>query len=73
MRVMKQLDHTSRFNKALAGTAFAEIRYVEETGSTNADAAALLGDRNSAASRSSRSISGAEPAGKGVRGRAPRA
>ncbi|MHB8147678.1 MAG: biotin--[acetyl-CoA-carboxylase] ligase [Vulcanimicrobiaceae bacterium] len=28
----------------LMGTAFAEIRYVERTGSTNADAAALLGD-----------------------------
>ena len=33
--------------QTLAGTAFAEIRYVEATGSTNADAAALLGDRSS--------------------------
>jgi BirA family biotin operon repressor/biotin-[acetyl-CoA-carboxylase] ligase len=30
--------------RELSGTAFASIRYVAETGSTNADAAALLGD-----------------------------
>ncbi len=30
--------------RELAGTAFASIAYVEETESTNADAAALLGD-----------------------------
>jgi hypothetical protein len=30
--------------RALAGTAFASIDYVEETESTNADATALLGD-----------------------------
>jgi BirA family transcriptional regulator, biotin operon repressor / biotin---[acetyl-CoA-carboxylase] ligase len=34
--------------KALSGSAFATIRYVEETGSTNADAAALLGEAGAA-------------------------
>jgi BirA family biotin operon repressor/biotin-[acetyl-CoA-carboxylase] ligase len=33
---------------ALAGTPFHRVRYVETTGSTNADAAALLGDERSA-------------------------
>ncbi len=33
-----------RVARELTGTAFASIAYVEETGSTNADAAALLGD-----------------------------
>jgi BirA family biotin operon repressor/biotin-[acetyl-CoA-carboxylase] ligase len=34
----------ARVRAALAGTRFADVRYVRETGSTNDDASALLGD-----------------------------
>jgi len=34
----------ARVRSALAGTRFADVRYVAQTGSTNADAAAMLGD-----------------------------
>ncbi|BDE07787.1 biotin--[acetyl-CoA-carboxylase] ligase [Vulcanimicrobium alpinum] len=38
------LLNVERVRGALAGTSFADVRYVRETGSTNDDAAALLGD-----------------------------
>lgn len=38
----------ARVRAALAGTRFADVRYVSETASTNDDAAALLGDPGSA-------------------------
>ena len=38
----------ARVRAALAGTRFADVRYVAQTGSTNADAAALLGEPSAA-------------------------
>ena len=35
----------ARIRRALVGTCFADVRYLSETGSTNADAQALLGER----------------------------
>jgi BirA family biotin operon repressor/biotin-[acetyl-CoA-carboxylase] ligase len=47
--MVRHKDHPyERATKELAGSAFGAVRYVEETGSTNADAAALLGDARSA-------------------------
>jgi len=48
--------------EALAGTRFADVRYVAETGSTNDDAAALLGDPSAAGATL---VAGFQRAGRG--------
>lgn len=58
---------SERIRDALAGTRFADVRYLAETGSTNADAQPLLGD---ASARGTTLVAEHQLAGVGRKGRA---